>query len=213
MRPDRFCLWIAQSDLASLPANVRELERDGLEILTCSDTRSYKKIIPSLQANPDNYFVTADDDRYYAKDWLRELVDAHPIGEKQVTCGRAHRIAVDVEGVPLPYLQWKIDVSDNGPDKLVFPTGLGGVLYEPGIFHADVTRSDIFLDLCPTADDIWLYWMASLNGARFRKIGPKRRQITWAESQRVALYAQNRTANDEQLTKMILRYGFPATRR
>ncbi len=213
MRPDRFYLWIAEADLASLPADVRSLERDGLEILTCEDIRSYKKIIPSLQANPQSYFVTADDDRYYPKDWLRELVDAHPIGEKQVTCGRAHRIVVDVEGVPLPYLEWKIDVSDNGPDKLVFPTGLGGVLYEPGIFHTDVTRSDIFLDLCPTADDIWLYWMASLNGARFRKVGPKRRQITWAESQRVALYAQNRTANDEQLTKMIDRYGFPATAR
>ncbi len=210
VRPDRFCLWIARSDFASLPLNVHELEQDGLEILQCSDMKSYKKIIPSLEADQHNFFVTADDDRYYARDWLRELVDAHPIGEKQVTCGRAHRIAVDADGMPLPYLDWKIDVTDEGASKLVFPTGLGGVLYEPGIFHSDVTKSEIFLELCPTADDIWLYWMASLNGARFRKIGPKRRQITWVDSQRVALYAQNRTANDEQLAKMIDRYGFPA---
>jgi hypothetical protein len=83
------------------------------------------------------------------------------------------------------------------------------VLYEPGIFHADVTRSDIFLDLCPTGDDVWLYWMAALNGARFRKVGPKRREINWADSQRVSLFAVNRTANDEQIAKMMTRYGLP----
>jgi hypothetical protein len=111
--------------------------------------------------------------------------------------------------LPLPYSQWEGSVAEGEPSRLTFPTGNGGVLYEPGIFHSDVTRAEIFRDLCPTADDIWLYWMAALNGARFRKIGPQRRIITWASSQQVALYKTNHIANDTQIVNMITRYGFP----
>jgi hypothetical protein len=104
-------------------------------------------------------------------------------------------------------------VAAGDASALLFPTGIGGVLYEPGIFHPDVTRADLFQALCPTSDDIWLYWMAALNGARFRKIGPRRRPITWFNSQHVALAAANAgngTGNDRQIAGMVARYGFPA---
>jgi len=208
VRPDHLCLWIAEDDLGSLPENVRRLCSDGLVIQRCQDLRSYTKIIPALTAGHE-FLVTADDDQYYRRHWLKELVGAYRPGRREVVCARAHRIRLDARGLPLPYFQWESEVAAGGDERLVFPTGVGGVLYEPGIFHNDVTRSEIFRDLCPSADDVWLYWMAALNGARFRKVGPRRRQIMWGDSQRVTLFSVNRTANDEQIANMISRYGFP----
>jgi hypothetical protein len=137
------------------------------------------------------------------------MVGAYRAGRKEVLCARAHRIRLDERRLPLPYAQWETDVAPGDASQLLFPTGVGGVLYEPGIFHADVTRTDLFSKLCPTADDIWLYWMAALNGAKFRKVGPVRPLVIWVRTQRFGLYEVNRTANDEQIAKMIALYGFP----
>lgn len=209
IRPDRYLLWIAKADLASLPADVIRLQTDGLEIRTCEDFRSYNKIVPALASDSGDFLVTADDDAYYPRHWLREIAGAYRAGRKEVLCARAHRIRLDERHMPLPYAKWEKNVAPGDASPLLFPTGVGGVLYEPGIFHADVTRTDIFSKLCPTADDIWLYWMAALNGARFRKVGPVRPLVIWVHTQRFGLYEVNRTANDEQIAKMIALYGFP----
>jgi hypothetical protein len=210
VRPDQIYLWIAEADVASLPEKITRLRTDGLVIRACEDLRSYKKIIPALALGNDDFLLTADDDIYYPRHWLREIVGAYRAGRKEVICVRAHRIRLDARGMPLPYSQWENEVATGGDPRLLFPTGAGGVLYEPGIFNAEVTRTEIFRNLCPTGDDVWLYWMAALNGARFRKIGPWKKLIEWPHSQHVTLWRDiNRTANDEQITNMIARYGFP----
>jgi hypothetical protein len=210
VRPDHVYLWIAVDDLAALPDNVRRLEKEGLEIRSTEDFRSFTKIIPALMSGVDGFLVTADDDQYYRRHWLRELVAGYRPGRKEVVCARAHRILLDSTGTPIPYFEWQSEVAAGSDERLLFPTGVGGVLYEPGIFHPDVTRAEVFRQLCPTADDVWLYWMAALNGARFRKVGPRRRQIIWPDSQRVSLLSTNLTANDEQIANMIARYGMPS---
>jgi len=209
MLPDHIYLWIAEEDLPSLPENVRRLQGNGVEVRRCHNLRSYKKIIPAIEHAPGAFLVTADDDVYYPRHWLRELVNAYRPGQKEVLCARGHRIRLDDRGLPLPYHQWQLDVDSTGSERLLFPTTGGGALYEPGIFHQDVHRADIFLTLCPTADDVWLYWMAALNGARFRKVGRRRRLIHWLNSQRLTLYSVNRVENDRQIANMILQYGFP----
>ncbi len=207
--PDRLCLWIAEADLASLPRSVVELQTSGLAIQPCENLRSYTKIIPALASGGDDLLVTADDEVYYPRHWLRGLVEARRGDNKEALCTRGHRIRVDARGVPVPYAQWETDVEAGEASRLIFPTGVGGVLWEPGMFHADVTRAEIFQILCPTADDIWLYWMAAMTGTRFRKVGPRMRVITWPRTQRFALYAVNRTKNDKQIENLIARYGFP----
>jgi hypothetical protein len=209
IRPDRVYLWIAEADFAALPEDVTGLQAAGLTIRVCDDLRSYKKIIPALESCSDDFLVTADDDIYYPRHWLRQIVGAYRADRKEVICVRAHRIRTDALGLPLPYLQWEGEVEAAEDASLLFPTSGSGALYTPGIFHADVTRTEIFRNACPTADDVWLYWMAALSGARFRKVGPRWRFMTWANSQRVALGDINSTANDAQIANMIAHYGFP----
>ena len=53
---------------------------------------------------------------------------------------------------------------------LIFPTGVGGILYAPGRLHPDVVDDATFRTLCPSADDAWLYWMGLRGGSQFRRI-------------------------------------------
>lgn len=213
LRPEATILWVAHDDFAKLPAAVLALQADGLTIRTTTDTRSYKKIIPAIEQFPQVSLVIADDDTYYWPSWLEELVAAATPGVREVLCHRAHRITLRPDGLPARYADWDEETPEQGPSRLLFPTGVGGVLYPPGIFAADVARQDLFTRYCPQADDVWLFWMASLAGARFRRVGPPRTFVTWLSSQNVSLLKSNvldTDGNDRQIAAMIEAYGFPA---
>ncbi len=88
-------------------------------------------------------------------------------------------------------------------------TGHGGVLYFPGCFDPEVKNVAAFREICPNADDIWLYWMARRAGTRYRKVGGKFISANWRGSQEDSLMATNVThhGNDAQIAGMIERYG------
>jgi hypothetical protein len=213
VKADAVILWIAQEELGQLPGDVVALQGDGLTVKTCADLRSYKKIIPLLQNDNQCFVVTADDDICYHRNWLRGLIQEYVPGRKEVICARAHRIRLGQDGLPLPYNQWEYQVPAKGPSTHLFPTGVAGVLYSPGIFYPDVTRVDLFRELCPTNDDIWLYWMANLNGAVCRKVGPRNHPPVWLSSQNITLAEINvhQCGNDIQIKRMIAHYGFQSS--
>lgn len=207
MKADRTVLWIAEGDRAALPDDVTDLTRFGLEIRTCRDIRSYKKIIPTLETWPDAYVVTADDDLYYEPNWLETLVRGVVPGEKVIICRRAH-LPKRMDGGFAPYAEWEWDVVAEGQvsDDL-FPTSGAGALYPPGSLAPEVLDESGFMTLSPTADDIWLYWMARRAGSKFRQVGGGFAQVTWTGSQAVSLVAQNlQGGNDEQLRAVAHRF-------
>lgn len=211
VKPDMLILWIARNDMDALPQNVRALEKRGLTIRPTDDLRSYKKIIPALIDYPDAFIVTADDDVYYPPHWLASLTGDYVPGEMSALSGRAHRIAF--RGSELaPYDSWSFEIADNRRGNDLFFTGVGGVLYPPGIFHPDVLDIDKIQKVCPSTDDIWLNWMVRLNGGAIRKVSTKLRFREWPGSQRVALQNDNRGddgGNDQQIARMISAYGLP----
>ena len=124
VKADRTILWIAHRDLPLLPADVVGIQAAGLEIRATDDLRSYKKIIPALDAFPDAFICTADDDQYYRPSWLEELI-AVARGDRVVTCHRAHEITFDAHGVFNPYNQWVLDTRRRGTMRALFPNGAG----------------------------------------------------------------------------------------
>ncbi|SDE16015.1 hypothetical protein SAMN05421538_104192 [Paracoccus isoporae] len=204
VRPDRVILWLAEEDEARLPDALRGM---GVEIRLCTDVRSYKKIVPALRAFPGSYIVTADDDVYYGPDWLAQLVAHAAAG---VVSHRAHRVTLDA-GRPRPYAAWDRNLAAPLVDKLIFPTGVGGVLYAPGVFHPDVTDAELFQHLAPSADDVWLYWMHRLKGSRPAKIGGRFRIVEWPDSQTENLRSANLggDGNDRAVSALLDRYGWP----
>lgn len=208
VRPDRVILWIAEGDESELPADCVGLP--GLEIRSCPDWRSYTKIVPTLLAHPEAFVVTADDDVYYPADWLEKLVDAARNGAR-VACHRAHRIALRADDQPTLYAEWCHNIDAPEQSRLLFLTGVSGVIYAPGVFHPDVTRDDLFSRLAPRSDDVWLYWMHRLTGVEAQKIGNRARILEWEGSQAQSLRAANLhgNGNDRAIAAMIRHYGWP----
>lgn len=210
VKPDRTILWIAHADFDLLPRQVLKLQSSGLEIRRADDTRSYKKILPALDAFPTAFICTADDDVYYWPTWLEELVDGADNDRYAVRCHRAHEFAFDANQSLNPYCGWTINVERRGVSERYFPTGVGGILYPPELLHHEPRDREAAFALCPFADDVWLFWIARRNGAHHRLIGRHRTSVTWRGSQEQSLWRKNgQGQNDIQIARMIERYGFP----
>jgi hypothetical protein len=213
VRPDQVILWIAAEHQAALPADVRALAAAGLTIASCDNTlRSHNKYFHTRRQHPMAFIATADDDTYYWSDWLAELIADYDPRQRVIPGHRMHRIVLAQDGRPLPYRDWQWETHERDASPLIFPTGVGGVLYPPGCLHEDVERTDLILELCPRADDVWLYWMALRRGYQFRKTAHWRSLHQWRNSQNEGLMWGNvysGTGNDDQINAMINAFTWP----
>jgi hypothetical protein len=211
VKADRTILWIADQDMGKLPSEVRNLKTRGLEIRACDDLRSFKKLLPTLEAFPDAFIATADDDVYYPRDWLQTLVAG--VREGVITCYRAHRMMRADGGKLAPYSMWAIDVQDQGarqPSIDLLPTGAGGILYPPYSLDPRVTDVSLYQRHCPDGDDLWFYWCARMAGTQHRKVGRKLHLVPWPTSQRSSLWATNEAGGNDRMIAG-LQSTFPLT--
>jgi hypothetical protein len=213
IKADQVILWVSEDDYGKLPENIKYYKKYGLNIFICKDLKSYKKIIPTLKAYPKACVVTADDDIYYRRDWLKELVHAYQRApHRHVICHRAHEIILDDSSYPLSYNEWSWESKKKTSCPFLFPTGAGGIFYPPGAFPSEVFNEDAFQRFCPFADDIWLYWMASLNGRKFHLVEHPKPLKKWPDTDLAGLGLTNTEflrGNDIQLKRMIAAYGLP----
>lgn len=171
LRPSRLILWIdeAERDLG-LPVSLQRLARRGLEIRYCRNYGPHKKYYPYVQGHGgfDRPLVTADDDVIYAKYWLAELMRAYAAHPDVINCLRAKRIRLTDTGFA-PYDDWP-ECSSSQPSHLHFATGVSGVVHPPAFQQVLKEAGDAFVDLCPSADDIWLHAQALRHGYRVRQV-------------------------------------------
>lgn len=209
-KADAVVLWLEPGHRDALPASVIALQAFGLQIRNSTQFRSYNKLIPSLDAFPGATVVICDDDTYYWSTWLGEMVAQASKSKGAIICHRTHLIDLLPTGEPTSYRDWKHNTPDCFPSPLAFPTGVGGILIPPGALDPMVLDTTLARSICPTADDIWIYWMGRRAGTLFRKIGPVRKFISWRSSQNVALWRENNVgevANDRQIAAMIAHFG------
>ncbi|MCC2979776.1 hypothetical protein [Sphingomonas sp. IC4-52] len=211
VKADRTILWIAERDRDAIPRAVWALRDRGLEIRFSADIRSYKKLVPALEAFPHAFIATADDDIIYPPDWLGVLVDGYSPVDPSIVCRRAHRIGFDTEGFK-PYLAWELNLNDGSafePADDLLAVGAGGVLYPPGALHADVLRADMFMQLAPQGDDLWFWWMGRRLGTKTRCAGEMKEYRYVVGTQAVALWGENSTGgNDRQLAALVSAFGY-----
>lgn len=170
LKANRIILWLSHEDYKSIPFNLKLLEKRGLEIMECDDLLSYKKIIPTIIRYPNDVIITIDDDVYYDFDILEHLITAYQNNPDFIHCNRAHRMTFYQTGELKPYMEWDWYVENNGPDKLNFFTGCGGVLYPPHCLDDEVLDKSVFMDICRFADDVWLNAMALKKGTLVNKV-------------------------------------------
>lgn len=168
--PDIIVLWLAGNQFPdrerNLPRGLLKLQAYGLKIEWCDDLRSYKKLVPAVEHYPQDVIVTADDDAFYPRNWLKLLLESYRRHPNCISCHRGSRVELDDVGRILPYTSWETATPDLGPSFFNFPTGVGGVLYPPGLLHERLTCREMFMSLAPTTDDIWFWGMALLRGTK-----------------------------------------------
>jgi hypothetical protein len=212
--PNRIVLWLSKDEFQgkTLPiALQRQVER-GLEIAYCEDLRSYTKLIPSLKRFPEACIITVDDDLAYRPDLLEKLIRSHISHPSDICASRIHRIVLDAAGRPVPYDNWNLCFEECPEENnLVFFTGCGGVLYPPDCFPEEVFNREVYLNVCPSADDVWFNAMRLLGGIRVTKVYSPTRKGDYLElpsSFVNPLWETNqKTDNDLAIAAVYGRYG------
>jgi len=214
MKADRILLWLYDEDYRLLPQSIKEMSRAGVQIkLLKHDIKSYKKSLPTLQHFPEAFVVTCDDDILFKPTFIEELVEAYKmIGG--VIAHRAHLLQFEDNGDISEYNSWLknapgIEVYEiNSP--LVFPTTGAGVLYPPKTFDARVLDINAAMRTCPTADDVWLYYMMISNGSTASVISNKN-FLCLSNEGKDSLWSVNQTGeNDRQLNDLMKTFGCPS---
>ena len=165
LKPNRIILWLSEDEFKNktLPTTLQNQIKRGLEIKYCKDIKSFKKIIYALKEFPDACIITIDDDLIYNFDLVENLVRAHESNPNCIWANRIHEMTYNENGSLKKYCQWKWNSRTGAKDsKHNFFTSGGGTLFPPHSLNDEVLNEDVFMKLCPTADDVWLNAMARL---------------------------------------------------
>ena len=164
VRPAQILLYLSAEEfpqgIGQLPPQLAGLDgRHGVSIrFVDGNLRSHKKYFYAFAERPDACVITVDDDLYYPPHTIARLVDLHRRFPKAVCANVVRRIALGPDGRALPYRRWpKLPVDEPEESAALVGVGYGGVLYPPRRLAASqVLRADVFMSICPIADDQWL---------------------------------------------------------
>lgn len=172
IKPNRIILWLDMnrySDRNNIPVSLQEQESRGLEIRLCEDVRSYTKLVHAIETFPESILISVDDDMLYPIDFVERLYKAYQRNPKNVYFYRGHYMLFNPDGTPKSYNDW-VSHGARGCDIFNIPTGVSGILYPPKCYHEDILNKDLFLKLCPHADDVWFKVMTYLKGTVCEKV-------------------------------------------
>lgn len=208
MTPDKIILWIDKDKFKDV--NIEDkfsllIER-GLEIRYCEDLKPHTKYFYALQEFNDSLVITVDDDIYYPENLVERLVNEHNKNPKNIICWRAHEITFKKEQI-LSYKMWNMLAPGyKNTSNLLLATGVGGVLYPPNCFGEIAFNKDIFMRICPTADDLWLKVMEIIYEVKVTKLSKYTKEcVIISKTQKIALSDDNviNKKNDIMMKQLI----------
>lgn len=219
VRAELIVLWLDETEFSesTLPPMLRRMRRWGVEIRYCSNMRSYKKILPTLKAFPNFDIVTADDDLYYTRTWLAELLDTQARHPGCIITQALRFPRINADGQFAPYSTWSMHHTIS-PDLqynrlLAMPLGGFGTVYPADIFDVEVQNYELISKLCPLADDLWLYvsglrLQVPKENVRNAKSEVYQLDLLRQKMRRDRLYASNvgQDQNDVQLHNLLCHY-------
>jgi hypothetical protein len=173
-RPSRLILWIDDEVLLNnLPATIRRLQKRGLEVKSSRNYGPHTKYYPYLESTDtfDVPLVTADDDMFYPRYWLKKLVEANLKHPNIVSCYFSHVIPLSENGFER-YRNWELCISTD-PSFRHIAAGVTGVIYPPTFLAVLKHAGTAFETCCPRGDDLWLHVQALRTGHKVRQVLPR----------------------------------------
>lgn len=173
---DVHCVLVLSTE--EFPLKKKELPKCILdlpvEILwTKRNTRSHKKLMPTLKKYPNNPIIVIDDDTCQNPGWLRTFIEDHKKYPNDIIFGQSTSIVyVDINN--------NIHEYRNGscyevPGEIAYTqkpaSGASGTLFPPNTFHlSDFYNEDLMMKLSPTCDETWQWAFAMMEGKTFRAL-------------------------------------------
>ncbi|EOV2664396.1 hypothetical protein [Enterobacter ludwigii] len=169
VKPSVIFLWI-HKDEHICPISKwflqRQIKRGLIVRYVDIDTRSYKKLSYILSDTncAFDFIVTADDDVFYPKSWLRNFVE-NPKVNTHILCNRGRVITFESNtGLLKSYKYWPLANTSHNSRNCILPTGVSGICYPIKALDMRISDFDNIHKLCPYADDIWYKMITTANG-------------------------------------------------
>ena len=178
IEPDMDVHCVLVLSVEEFPQKKKELPKCILdlpvEILwTKRNTRSHKKLMPTLKKYPNNPIIVIDDDTCQTSGWLRTFIEDHKKYPDDIIFGQSTSIVyVDLNN--------NIHEFRNGccyeiPGEIAYTqkpaSGGSGTLFPPHTFHlSDFYDEDLMMKLSPTCDETWQWAFAMMEGKNFRAL-------------------------------------------
>lgn len=160
LRPDKIILWLAESQfpnkLNDLPSTLLKQMERGLEIYFCDDLRSHKKYYFSLMKFPESKVIMLDDDLYYHKDLIKNMVYFHNNNPNYIIASRVHKMVFE-NNTLVPYRNWIHNFqADKSSLYLHHTSGNGTLIPNRDFFDETTLNPKLMMELSPNSDDVWL---------------------------------------------------------
>lgn len=199
--PERIVLWLNDELKKRIPEKLQALQGEFFEIRYSPLTCSHRKLIHSLEAFPEATIVTCDDDVMYHPDWLEKLWVSHLQYPDDIIANQVRKVRYDDQGKVQPYRHWSLKGPEEEADLLLLPIGCGGVLYPAHSLPPQTTDQALFLQLAPSADDLWFKAMSYMKGTQSRRAAMRsEKPIPIAGTQAISLKREN-VDNDKNRTQ------------
>ncbi|MDM1517657.1 hypothetical protein HX089_14865 [Myroides odoratimimus] len=212
--PNMIILWLSDNQFpnkeADLPDNLKYYLKNNLLIVkfVTEDLRSHKKYFYTLQKYPKSKIVVIDDDIFYPKTIISDLIKLHDKYPKTICCHRAHKVVFGELGELLPYKKWKKQYYKNEPSFNLFHTSGGGTLYMKEFFDENLFDKEVFKKFCFLADDVWLNLIAQKSGTKTVKSNYFSNLIPIENnSEKLSKRNVSQGGNDQQISAVINYYN------
>ncbi len=169
VKPDKIIIYLGKEKFQGidLPYMLKlQIKLFGVEVRYVEDIGPHTKYFYAISEFKNDIIITTDDDIKYPADLIEELYKSYKKHPKAVSARRCHLINFNENGSIKKYNEWLYKYSKliDTPSMLLFPTGVGGVLYPPQALHPEVFNLENIKKLTLKADDVWLKFMEILNG-------------------------------------------------
>lgn len=211
-KPDQIILYLGKEKCNenSIPTSIKEMKNKGLRIEFREDLKPHTKYYYAIKENPNDIIITVDDDIYYHRTLIEELIKSYKKYPNAISCMRAHTITFDDEKNIKPYNEWiGEDNSILEPSYKLVATGVGGVLYPPYCMKDELFKKENIIKLSFKADDIWLKFIQMISNTKVVIANPRKTDIVVIKgTQDIALHKANVSyrQNDEYINNLIKYY-------